>query len=260
MNQLCKECMGSGTIERDGKLYNCECYYIKQSQQSMPLYVQRAIVTPQHLELPIIQAIDKILFIKGTRADINAIIKAVMLKYNAKWIKLTSDAEIRNVYVGSMSKQSRSEDYTGEIYNNIQDLMDPPDLVIIHLGVISNKNKAAPGALEEALAHRINGAKPVWAFSLADNPFTSSSFAYSLRVDELINSYMMPVSIPHIAKQESTHSIIDVEYTNQTESKSESEHNPEREMPKREKEKEKPDPNDPLSNYGSGVTKKRTFK
>ena len=247
------ECGGTGVIEKDGKIYNCECYYVKQSQQSMPLYIQRAIVTPQHLELPIVQAIDKTLYIKGTRADVNAVIKAVMLKYCAKWIKLTSDAEIRNVYVGSMSKQARSEDYTGEIYNNIQDLMDPPDLIIVHLGVISNKNRAAAGALEEALAHRINGAKPIWAFSLADNPFTSSSFAYSLRVDELINSYMVPINLPHVAKSEVAKSVIDTdEHASQKSVR-------EPEMPKREKEKERIDSSDPLSSYGSGVTKKRTF-
>jgi hypothetical protein len=203
----CKECSGTGTVERGGKLFNCECFYVKQATNRMPMHIRRADILPAHMALPIIQFIDRSLYVRGTYSDIKAVIKATILRHETKWIKLTSDAEIRNVYVGSMSKSSKSEDYVGDIYNNLQDLMDPPNLVIVHLNVISNKNKAAPGALEESLAHRINNDKPIWVFSTYESPFTQSSYAYSARVNEIIDSGFLPVDIPRI-NQADQHSLI----------------------------------------------------
>lgn len=257
MYYSCKECDGSGTIEQDGKLKNCECFYVKQAALSMPPYIRHAVILPQHLELPVLKIINNIspwcrsIFMRGSCADLNAIIKALLLKYPTKWIKLTSDAEIRNVYVGSMSKSARSDDYAGAIYNNIQDLIDPPQLIVIRLNTIANKNKAAPGALEEALNHRLMNDKPVWAYSDDEDAFNPGSFAYSLRVNELLTKSMKEIRIPIIAPESS------IEERGLSPDFIPQKHPVLPERPQI-KEKEYVDKSDPLSGYGVGVKKKKS--
>ncbi len=196
METQCNKCGGVGVEEINGKLYECQCAFIRRVAASMPHYIRRSKVLNKHLDLPLISMINKSIFVSASWNDMKAIIKLMMIKYSNKFIKISSDAEIRDVYVGSKSKSSKSDDFNGEIYNNLQDLMDPPDLMIIKLNEISNKNKAASGALLEALNYRLDRDKPTWAFSDTDKKFDNSSFAYSQAVASLLSNEYQHVNIP----------------------------------------------------------------
>lgn len=260
----CNICSGAGVIEKKGVLYSCECESNKRLAQAMPMNIQLAEVTAKHLALPVVRAFNKSVFVKGSRTDINSIIKTLFLLNPSKWIKLTSDVEIRNIYVGSMSKAAHSADYDGEVYNNLQELVEPPDLVIIHLGVLSNKNKAAPGALEEALTHRFNKLRPVWAFSTYESPFTSASYAFSPRVSEVIDNHMIPVVLPKLSTERQSASV--VESSNIVPESSQPEPDPPKYEPKKKGIRPRvdidgnpPETSNPLDIYGAGVKKKNTF-
>jgi hypothetical protein len=251
-------CDGSGTIEQDGKLVLCECYWVKQALKALPPDISRVDILPAHFELPFLKdnkGVRRMLYIRGAYQDIRAVIKTVVLFNPAKWVKIISDKDILNVYVGSMSKSQRPEDYTGPIYNNIQDLVEPPDLLIIHLGMVFNKNRAAAGALEESLAHRINAARPTWAFSTYEKPFSANDPSCSPGVEEILKNSMQTVDIPRICSQFTpASSPTENPFTPEPVSK-----RPTFEDKPRKFKPEIVDSSNPLSAYGSGVKKKKPF-
>jgi hypothetical protein len=85
--------------------------------------------------------------------------------------------------------------------NNLQDLMDTPDLVVIRLNELSYKNKAAPGALQEAFSYRLDRDKATWVLSDPSRPFTRGSHAWSDSVSDLFNSTLRKFVVPSIAPE-----------------------------------------------------------
>lgn len=188
----CRECGGLGVIERDSKTFECMCAFIKRMASSMPSYIRRADLKKDHLSLSLLKNIRKHVLVIASWQDMKAVIKAAIISNPNYFIKITSDREIRDVYVGSKSKAARGDE-DGAIYNSLEDLMDPPSLMIVRLNELSYKNKAAPGALEEAISYRVDRDKPTWLYSDVDKPFTVGSHAYSDSVADLIKS-SFPIS------------------------------------------------------------------
>lgn len=172
-NTVCDSCGGTGIIERDSKIFECECALWRRVAASMPAYILSARFLPAHLESPLINYVDRSCFVMAAWIDLRAIIKAVMMKYHDRYIRITSDRELRDVFVGSKSRTALDED-ARVVYNSIEDLVGGgdqrgragtcPDLVILRLNELGYKNKAAPGILEEAIVCRLDYGRPIWNF------------------------------------------------------------------------------------------------
>ena len=191
----CKICDGAGVVERDGKLYECECAELRRIYAAMPAYVRSAVVKKEHIEasipnqkekIRIIDAVDRSAYITAYWGDMRAIIKTVMIVHRDKFIRIISDREIRDVFVGSTSRAARGEDSKEAIYNSIEDLVKMPNLLMIRLNELGYKNKAAAGILEEALCYRLDRNLPVWLLSNATKPFGPGSYAYSENIWSLM--------------------------------------------------------------------------
>jgi hypothetical protein len=166
----------------------------------MPPYIRKAHVLKKHLDTGLPDKINRSYYIISSWVDMMAIIKAVMIKHHKKQIRITSDREIRDVYVGSRSAQARAAmNDPDKIMNTLEDLMDLPNLVVVRLNELSYKNKAAPGALEEALSYRVDRDKPTWVISNVDRPFGNGSFAFSDTVWELLQSAFETIQVPRIS-------------------------------------------------------------
>lgn len=189
---------GNGTIEKDGKLYECMCSTLRRVGASMPPYIRRAIVSKEHINLPIIRKPNAHHYILSSWSDIKAVIKLVMLLNPSRMIKVTSDREIRDVYVGSKSKKALGENSDTEAINTLEDLVVSPYIVIIRTNELSYKNKAAPGAFEEAMSIRIDRDRPVWVINHREKPFGKGSFAWSESVSELLYTGFQYIEIPQI--------------------------------------------------------------
>jgi hypothetical protein len=120
-----------------------------------------------------------------------------------RFIRDTNDLDLKEVYVGSLSKKQRSVDYEGVIYNSLADFVIPPDLLVVRLNFISNTNKAASGVLEDSIKLRVDYGKPVWLVSDPTDPFSTTSISYSKRVADLIAREFTRVLVPRINETDS---------------------------------------------------------
>lgn len=204
----CEKCSGEGTLsvvikdakgEVKDKLVECECAIIKRMAGAMPPEVRMAQVHKAHADHPITGMTGRSLFIKATYADMLSIIKAAIYKNNGRYVRATSDAEIRNVGVGSTSRKARGED-AKDVYNDFSDLMEAPPLVIVWLNKLGHKNRAAPGFLIEALTVRIDKRKPTWVVSDLDYPFGPGSFSYSDALWSFLSIGFQRVEVPRILR------------------------------------------------------------
>jgi hypothetical protein len=276
--EACEICSGSGTIEKGGKLFECECALLRRISAAMPPPIRKATVLPEHLRTGLLEKTGRSLFINVHWQDMKAILKAVMIKFPQKFVRITSDAEIRDVYVGSKSKSARSADYEGnDIYNNIEDLVGPPDLLVVKLNEIKNRNKAAPGALAEGLAHRLDRDKPTWVISCVETRFGIGSYAYSEAVAEIVSAGCERVTVPQtLVPKEENGFFFEFDKTQQAETAgtaaagpvedaapsgpSEKPARPKRQIRSSDESDGNPLQDSRLASMGQGLTKKKKFQ
>lgn len=196
----CKKCENTGVIEKDDKYIECQCAYVRRLVSSMPAYIRKTQVVKEHLSIPIIKDWRHHYMVSSSWADMRAVIKAWMILNDTKRLQITSDREIKEVFVGNKSRSDTDVEYLTARYESIEDLVDSADLLIIKLNELGYKNKAAPGALEEALNYRIDRDKITWIYNDARRPFGHTSFCYSEAVADLIASTYKSVVITPIIK------------------------------------------------------------
>jgi len=63
--------------------------------------------------------------------------------------------------------------------HSLVDFIEPPELLVIQLGVKAARNNAMPEVFLETLRHRAFTGKPTWVFDQPDNPFNSNHLCYS---------------------------------------------------------------------------------
>ncbi len=197
----CESCNGTGIINKDDKMYECQCSFLFRIKSFIPKFILRSEVTIEHIHQMPVKNPFKNYYISCYFPDFKSILKCCMIRYSNKSIKVTSDKEIVDVFVGSRSKNSKSDVISGPIYNCIEDLVSPPDILVIKLNELVYKNKAASSALEEAIICRIEKDRPVWIFSDKARPFCSTSSAYSDSVYEQIANNFIDIKIPQILKR-----------------------------------------------------------
>jgi len=150
---------------------------------------------------------DDDLYITGSMAAFLSHLKFVAIRMGrTRGVKVVSDSELVTAWLGSVSLGG------GEILDpdaaavsskklTLVDLIEPPDLLVIRLGVKSARNVAMCEVFEEALRHRSHRNKATWVY---DPDWYADSFGsenlkiradhrcYSIRVEE----YMAPW--PHV--------------------------------------------------------------
>jgi len=201
-NKNCDKCGGEGVIFDGDRMQECLCSVLRRLSKSMDSQIRNAKVSIEHATNPITDRAKELLYIKVSWKDAKPLIKVMMYKNPSKFIRMTSDREIRDVGVGSTSRSARGDGATEAIYNNLADLVGPPDLVIIRLNELGYKNKAAAGLLEEVLCYRADRELPTWILSDKDRPFGQGSHAWSESVDDIISTSFVKVDIPRIHVQD----------------------------------------------------------
>jgi len=250
-------CSGSGILEKDGKLYECVCALLRRRAASMPPFIRTADLRPEHTAHKLHAQVKKSLYILSTWQDMKAIVKAVMICHMNLFVRVTSDNDILHAYVGAMSKKNKGENEA--TFETVGDFVGPPDLVIVRLNALTRPNKAAAGALEEAMVCRTDQDKPTWFVSDIDRPFTDKSPAYSDSLWDLMEA-CAKIRVAPILPRNLPTGVFDLEPVDspapaspEPEARSRAASSPRKPKPV---EKEKDEDSD-LSMYGEGIKKKR---
>ena len=113
----------------------------------------------------------------------------VAVRQGATWyFRVVSDSDLITSWLGSTALK-RSEIFDADValsgatvsakMHSLVDFIDPPELLVIQLGVKSARNNAMPEVFLETLRHRAFTGKPTWVFDQPDSPFNSNHLCYS---------------------------------------------------------------------------------
>lgn len=208
----CQRCGDTGILTKPGSdtLVECQCALVRRLAASMPPHIRRANAVKEHFELPLVRKPFRSAFVRSSWADMKAMVKAVIMLNPSAHVKVTSDREILDVYLGKKAKGSRDletrrprnaadlEDADAS-FSSIEDLMDSPKLCVVRLNEIGYKNKSAPGCLLEAVEYRVDRDKPIWVVQDLNKPFVQGSPAWSETVWEYLTTTIPSTEIPRIA-------------------------------------------------------------
>tara|TARA_B100000900_G_scaffold25513_1_gene19839 strand:+ start:82 stop:801 length:720 start_codon:yes stop_codon:yes gene_type:complete len=189
-DEKCKQCFGTGHVEIGGDgphppIYErCSCVIhkdvIANVERGMPGLSKYGKIEKSGL-------MEKLKTNMWITAGPNFLkhVRHVMLRQPPTYFfKVVSDAELVTAWLASISLRG------GEIHDadaylistkfmTIPDLVVPPDLVIIRMGVKVARNSAAPEVLAEAINTRFHEGKPTWVWDEPSHPLNSGHLFWS---------------------------------------------------------------------------------
>lgn len=112
----------------------------------------------------------------------------VMTDVNLMDAWLSKNVEPVDADIG-LARKARHGKKDPEVYISLTDLVEPPDLVVIRLGVKVARNVATPEVLLEALQHRDHLGKPTWLVDQTIYPFRDGHIAYDDRVGRYVEGW-----------------------------------------------------------------------
>jgi hypothetical protein len=179
----CPHCGGTGFIMGESMLeggYDCECMLDALRRENMEKIwrsLSEAKEVPALREKPpLLRLTSRSLWITSPLELLRRHLKAVCYHKDTMWdAKVRTDAMILDSWFGTLKAQG-AKIYDIEIEKSIleaidiRDLVEPPELCIIVLGIKKLPNKEAPNSLLEAIGYRRHVNKPTWIVDQPDHP------------------------------------------------------------------------------------------
>jgi hypothetical protein len=112
-------------------------------------------------------------------------LRHVAVRQSPTWnFKVTSDAELVTAWLGSIGLKGKDildpDAYmVSTKYITIVDLVEPPELLVIRMGVKIARNQAASEVLAEAVNTRIHSMKPTWIWDEPNHPLNPGHMFWS---------------------------------------------------------------------------------
>jgi len=203
-NADCPHCHGEGFIYAasllDGGRY-CECTLDYQRRENMNRIwkgLKESKEIPHLREQPPLRKLtDRNLWITSQIPIFKAHLKAVGYTKSTLWdARVYSDKDILSAWLKTARAQghkiydSELDDDVGFAAMDIDELVEPPELVILILGVKHAPNKEAPNCLLEALAARRHIGRPTWIVDQPDQRLDDMAHrCYSEHLEDLLSHW-----------------------------------------------------------------------
>mgnify|MGYP003983441041 FL=1 len=195
----CDVCLGRGVIRipKAGPptVQRCRCVLVKQTLANLERAWRGLSKAKPIPDSPLKKRIDKNIWITASDRSLKRHLKHVGSRMVPDWrFKVVTDKELITAWLGSIALKG------GEIlgpdaisvstrYITIEDLVEPPDLVVLRLGVKAAANREMPQVLFEALSHRIHLSKPTWVVDQPTYPFGRGHLCWSETAEDEMETW-----------------------------------------------------------------------
>lgn len=197
----CPKCFGRGAIDnpiRPGRVPSvsqCLCTYERQVLQNL----ERAWMGLSHAPLidvksPLLGLETQDLWITGLEMHVRSHLRQSLARKGPDWnFKVISDKDLVTAWLSTIALKGQTimDADAASVslqYATIEDLAEPPTLLIIWLGVKAAANREMPQVLYEALLHRRHKGKPTWVIDQPNNPLQIGHLCWSDAVQNYCSS------------------------------------------------------------------------
>jgi hypothetical protein len=186
----CEKCFGNGYLPDGANDHGvpitkpCSCQIARDYVRNLNVAWANLATAPRIPKSPLLEYRDKDLYITATDATLRAHLRHVGMRSNPFWFfKVVTDSDMMTAWLSPasmMGKEILDPDAASVSSEKatLVDLIDPPELMIVRLGVKSARNSAMPEVLLEAILHRDNRNKPTWVVDQPTRRFDPSHLAY----------------------------------------------------------------------------------
>ena len=216
-NPNCPVCVGRGVVDvEDGAsevdddsdfvtyfqgpvVRICDCVMIRDIVKNANRGWKGLIKAPKVPSSPLIDKTDTSLWVTADRSLFKAHVRHVAVRKGPRWgFIVKSDMDLMTAWLGNIALKRKDifdadvarESATESLkYHALVDLVAPPELLILQLGVKAARNEAMPEVFEEALLTRESEGKPTWVWDQPDQTFSPGHFCYSDRSHEVLDGY-----------------------------------------------------------------------
>jgi len=196
----CPLCGGSGMVESDRKephppyYERCGCVLRRDVLENVERGMKGLSHAPKIKTSPLLDRTGENLWITAGK-EFEAHLRHVAVRQPASWFfRVTSDAELVTAWLATTALQG------GEIIDpdaymvstkflTIPDLVVPPDLVVIRMGIKVARNSAAPEVLAEAIQTRFHEGKPTWLWDDPGHPLNAGHLFWSSEVGRVLSGW-----------------------------------------------------------------------
>lgn len=187
----CDKCFGTGYLDAGTDARGipltkpCPCQIARDTVRNVNRAWQGLISAPRIDHSPLTEHTGGNVYVTATDATLRAHLRHVGLRGGPYWgLKVVTDSDLMTAWlspIGLVGKEILDPDAATVSTEKatLVDLVDPPELLVIRLGVKSARNSAMPEVLLEALYHRTHVGKPTWVVDQPSRRFDPSHLAFS---------------------------------------------------------------------------------
>lgn len=198
----CNMCFGAGivyvTTEGPPVVQRCKCV----RKKDIALRVEegwKGLLKASNLEepSPLLSRVADNMWVRASISMFRQHMKYVSIRHlvrNSKWFFVVeTDADLMQAWLAT-AVADKAKIFDPDVKTDrhslrhlaLEDLVMPPDLLVIHLGVKRAANKEMSGVLFESLSMRYNRDKPTWIFDQPHSPFQEGHLAWSYPLQDHI--------------------------------------------------------------------------
>jgi hypothetical protein len=187
----CDKCYGTGYLDAGTDARGipltkpCPCQIAKDTVRNVNRAWAGLTSAPRLDRSPLTRYTGKNVYITATDATLRAHLRHVGLRNGPYWgFKVVTDSDMMTAWlspIGLVGKEILDPDSASVSIEKatLVDLVDPPELLVIRLGVKSARNSAMGEVFLEALYHRSHVGKPTWVVDQPARRFDPSHLAFS---------------------------------------------------------------------------------
>ena len=180
-NPDCPKCYGTGSVEASSDpphpptFHRCECMLQQDILSNTERGMRGLSKAPPIKTTPLLKVLNTSLRITAG-AEFLSHLRHVAIRQPTTWsFKVISDAELVTAWLASIALKGQdildADAYkVSTEFITIPDLVVPPDLVILRMGIKVARNAAASEVLAEAVNTRFHEDKPTWIWEEPANP------------------------------------------------------------------------------------------
>lgn len=198
---VCTKCYGRGAVELERTHYGvpitepCVCVLAKDICRNLNKAWKGLATASKIAETPLLAYSNQNVYITATIDTFRSHLKYVGVRQGRNWsFNVSSDSELITAWLASAAlagKEILDPDAASVSLEKLTlvDLVDPPDLLVILLGVKSARNVAMSEVFLEAIAHRAHVRKPTWIVDQPERKLDPSHLCYSAQVAEFLKDW-----------------------------------------------------------------------
>ena len=203
----CPDCGGRGVVPDTfgdppiPRVFSCHCTRVRDIALNVERGWKGLMSSPRIPETPLMEVADEggFAWVTADAVLFKAHMRHVAVRMGRHWLfKVVPDADLLTAWLATAAAEgakiidpdlaARMAPVSTEAITLV-DLVIPPEVLIVILGVKAARNSAMPEVLAEAITLRKHAGKPIWIIDQPSKPLVEGHRAWSREVVDLLDGF-----------------------------------------------------------------------